>query len=95
MQENMRAAMSKKGFSVVEVFSPCPTHYGKHNDLKAAASALKWLKEKALPFAAWQGLPAEKRKDRFPIGVIREDNAPDFSSCYEQMRSRSQKGRPD
>ncbi len=89
MQANFREALQKKGFSVVEAFSPCPTHYGKHNDMKAAVQMLRWLKEKALPLDSYNQLAPHERQGFFPIGKLREGNAPDFSSCYEEMRRRA------
>ncbi|MCK7509861.1 MAG: thiamine pyrophosphate-dependent enzyme [Desulfobacterales bacterium] len=44
MKENMKEALTKKGFSVVEVVSPCPTHFGRHNEMKETADMLHWLR---------------------------------------------------
>ena len=45
MQKAMLEAINKKGFSFVEVISPCPTLYGRKNKVGEGIDSLKWYKE--------------------------------------------------
>jgi len=38
-------AIRKKGFSVVEVFTPCPTCYGRRNKQRTPVDMMTWLKD--------------------------------------------------
>lgn len=39
--------MNKRGFSVVEVISPCPTYYGRWNKMGSALEQMKYYHDKS------------------------------------------------
>lgn len=45
LQRSISEALDKKGFSFVEIISPCPTLYGRKNKLPEGLTALQWYKE--------------------------------------------------
>ena len=92
MKENMKEALTKKGFSVVEVVSPCPTHFGRHNEMKETPDMLHWLRDRAIAVDEYRRLPEEMRKDRMPIGTLVSKDFPDFNTQYELVKARAQKG---
>ncbi|MFX1293921.1 MAG: thiamine pyrophosphate-dependent enzyme [Promethearchaeota archaeon] len=40
--------LMKKGFSFIEILSPCPTHYGRWNISRNIKDSLSWLKENTI-----------------------------------------------
>jgi len=48
LQNAIKAALDKKGFSLVEVVAPCPTLYGRRNKLGEGLDLMKFYKEKAV-----------------------------------------------
>lgn len=89
MQNNIKEALTKKGFSLVEAVSPCPTHFGRNNNLKPALEMLRRLKEKAIPVEKYDPLTYPKGDGYFPIGKLVDRDAPDFSTRYEEIRARA------
>jgi 2-oxoglutarate ferredoxin oxidoreductase subunit beta len=87
MKTNIKEALSKKGFSVVEVYSPCPTHFGKNNRMKETREMLYWLKEKGLPVEAYNRLQGPEREGFFAVGKLVDRNEPDFNTRYEEIRA--------
>src|SRR5512143_2894395 len=45
---SMKEAMNKRGFSFIEIISPCPTLYGRRNRLGDGLDAMKYYAEKAV-----------------------------------------------
>jgi len=45
LRKSILEAINKKGFSLIEVISPCPTLYGRLNRLAAGVEMMKFLKE--------------------------------------------------
>jgi 2-oxoglutarate ferredoxin oxidoreductase subunit beta len=86
LQENIREALATKGFSVVEVYSPCPTHFGKNNGMKETRDMLDWLKAKALPVEEYRKLQSAEQDGFFALGRMVKRAAPDFNTRYEQNR---------
>src|SRR3990172_9389792 len=52
-------AIRKKGFSLVEVMTPCPTTYGRLNKAGGAVEMTKYLKEHSVSKARVEGLSGE------------------------------------
>jgi 2-oxoglutarate/2-oxoacid ferredoxin oxidoreductase subunit beta len=88
MKTNIKEALSKKGFSVVEVYSPCPTHFGKNNRMKETREMLYWLKEKGRTVEEYRCLgPEAAREGYFAVGKLVDRDEPDFNTRYEQIRA--------
>jgi 2-oxoglutarate ferredoxin oxidoreductase subunit beta len=45
LRKSMTEALNKKGFSFVEVISPCPTLYGRKNQFRSGLDSMLWYKE--------------------------------------------------
>ncbi len=89
LQENMQAALAKKGFSVVELVSPCPTHFGRSNDMQTGPELLRWLRERALPAEEFRRRPNAGAEGHFAIGRLVDRDEPDFNARYEEIRRRA------
>jgi 2-oxoglutarate ferredoxin oxidoreductase subunit beta len=84
-------ALTKKGFSVVEVVSPCPTHFGRHNEMKETPDMLHWLRDRATASRTIVACP--RRAHRAPgHRHARVAGFPDFNTQYELVKARAQKG---
>lgn len=47
LEKTMKEALSKKGFRFIEVLSPCPTLYGRRNNLADGLAAMKDYEERS------------------------------------------------
>ena len=93
MQELLKAALMHGGFSLVEVMSPCPTHFGRRNDMAETSAMLKSLRDHAVPFERWAGLPPSERVGRFPIGTLVDRAEPGFVERYAAVQQQAQQAR--
>ena len=82
----VQTAVEKKGFSFVEVVSPCPTHFGRRNKMGGPVAMMEWLKVHGVSMQQYENLTREQRTDYFPIGVFAERDEPDFNTQYEMVR---------
>jgi len=89
MKELIKEALNKKGFSLVEVFSPCPTHFGKNNEMRQTREMLDWFKERGLPVEQYRKLSVAEQENHFAIGKLVDRDAPDFNTRYEEIRVRA------
>lgn len=71
-----------KGFSVIEAICSCPISFGRQNKLGDAPAMLKWQRDHATPVTAYEKLDAEKKADKFPIGILFQDEAPEYTEEY-------------
>ena len=74
-----------KGFSIIEAVACCPISFGRQNKLGDAPNMLKWQRDHAVPVTAWDKLDDEKKAGKFPIGILYEEQAPEFTEEYAKI----------
>ncbi len=85
MDKLLLESFSNPGFSLVEVFSPCHTQYGRKNKFKNPVQMYEDLKRRSMNIEKYQELPPEKRADKFPIGVFVKKDDPGLEDRYQAM----------
>jgi len=86
----VKKGIEHKGFSVVEILSPCPTHFGRRNKLGTASDMLEHLKENTTPVGS-------KAKQENPSLIERGvfvdlPDVPEYCSAYERTVELAHKG---
>lgn len=81
-----------KGFSFIEILSPCPTHFGKNNAYPRPSDMIKALKDISYPVSKAGSMSAEEKRGKLAIGKLVEINdIADYSAKYEQLRETAAK----
>jgi 2-oxoglutarate ferredoxin oxidoreductase subunit beta len=83
-------AIKNKGFSLVEIFSQCPTYEGKWNKRGDAAHMLKYYKENAVPIAQKTKYTPEELENKFLIGIIHNEPKREFTAEYQKIIEKHQ-----
>lgn len=78
-------AINKKGFSVVEALSQCPTQYGRRNKLGGPIEMMQWYKDNAIHYTAFNKLSTDEIGEQFPIGVLTDLDEPDYLERYSRI----------
>ena len=79
LERSIGEAVEKRGFSVVEVISPCPTYYGRWNKMGSALEQMKFYHDHSIiqhgsdPAKADIGLRSE-----IVVGCFVDTNKPTF-----------------
>jgi len=85
----IKQAILHDGFSVVEVLSQCPTHYGRKNKKGDAVEMIKGYKENTTP----KGSKAKKENpDLIERGIFVQEELPEYCSEYDKVIAKAQKG---
>jgi 2-oxoglutarate ferredoxin oxidoreductase subunit beta len=90
MDRIIEKAIQNKGFSLVEIFSQCPTYEGKWNKRGDAAQMLKFYKENSVPIAQVTKHTAEELADKFIIGIIHNEPKREFTAEYQKIIEKHQ-----
>ena len=85
----LEAAIRHKGFSVVEVMSPCPTYFGRKNKEGGAVEMMERLKTGTTPIGS-------KAKQENPSlierGIFVQRERPEYCAEYEKIIAQAMKG---
>jgi len=85
LQKLISRAIQHKGFSVVEVFTTCPTHFGRRNKIKNSAKLLERLKDLTITKNQAEKLSPEERKNKLIRGVLLEEERPEYVEEYDRL----------
>jgi 2-oxoglutarate ferredoxin oxidoreductase subunit beta len=89
ISEFIRKAIVHEGFSVLEILSQCPTHFGRKNKEGEAADMLRHYKENTTPI----GSKAKKENpDLIERGIFVQKDVPEYCRQYDGVIQRAMKG---
>ena len=83
----IEGAIRKKGFSVVEALTPCPTYYGRRNSQKSVIDMMNWQIENTVKGKAGTGA-TENFTGKIPIGVLMDREKAEYVEEYEKFVAR-------
>ena len=86
----LEQAIRHKGFSVVEVMSPCPTYYGRKNKEGGAVEMMERLKNTTTPIGSKAKQENPKLIER---GIFVQKEMPEYCAEYERIIERAMKGK--
>ncbi len=78
-------ALEKKGFSVVEILTPCPTAYGRRNRMGSPVKLMEWLKDTCVTTPKWEKMSEEEREGKIQIGVLTDIDKPEYTAEYAKL----------
>ena len=85
----IKQAILHKGFSLVVVYSICPTYYGRKNKKGDAVEMLRWQKENLIPTARYYNMREDERADKKLIGILSYNDYPEYTEEYAKVIARS------
>lgn len=81
----IKQAILHKGFSLVDVYSICPTYYGRKNKKGDAVEMLKWQKDNLVPTARYYSMSEEERAGKKLIGILSFNDYPEYTEEYAKI----------
>ena len=85
LEEMIKKAILKKGFSVMEVISNCHVQHGRRNHLGGAVKMINGFKEQAVRVEKALEMSREELKDRITIGVLADVDKPISTEQYQRV----------
>jgi 2-oxoglutarate ferredoxin oxidoreductase subunit beta len=80
--------MLHKGFSLVDVYSVCPTYSGRKNKKGDAVEMLKWQRDNLIPMSRFNVMTPEDMAGKKPIGILAENDFPEYTEEYAKLIER-------
>ncbi len=81
----IKKAILHKGFSLVDVYSVCPTYYGRKNKKGDAVEMLKWQRDNLVPTARYYSMSEGERADKKLIGILSFNDYPEYTEEYAKV----------
>jgi len=85
LEQVIGQAMEKRGFSVVEVMSPCVTHYGKMTGMPSAVAMMQWQKDNTVSVKKAREMTPEELSGKLITGVLVDIDKPTFHEEHAKL----------
>jgi 2-oxoglutarate ferredoxin oxidoreductase subunit beta len=86
LESYIKKGLEKKGFSLIEAMSPCPTVYGRRNKYRGGAvELLNELKDASIPAGKAAKLPPEEVEGKIVTGVLVDKEMPEYTEQYDRL----------
>ena len=85
----LKEAIQHKGFSVVDVMTPCPTYFGRKNREGSAVDMMERLKTMTTPIGS---KAKQENPDLIERGVFVKKERPEYCAEYQKIIERAMKG---
>jgi len=82
----LKRAISHKGFSVVEILSQCPTHYGRKNKEGDAAQMMQSYRDNTAPAGSKK---LDEQPGLIPRGIFVDEQRPEYCEEYDKIIARA------
>jgi len=83
----IEAAIRKRGFSFVELLMPCPTGFGKENELRDPRKLWNWYREHSISRADLAKLGPEERaaNRKIVVGTLWDTDKPEYTERWANL----------
>jgi 2-oxoglutarate ferredoxin oxidoreductase subunit beta len=85
LMESMQNALKKKGFSFIEILSPCPTAHGRRIGMREGQDYLNMFKEKMITIEKAEKLSEDELEDRIVIGKFVDRERTEFTDSLRKL----------
>jgi 2-oxoglutarate ferredoxin oxidoreductase subunit beta len=91
LMEAMQRALTKKGFTFIEIISQCPVSYGKQAGMRTGSEFLRLFKDRSVKIENTEEMSEEELKDRIIIGKFADRNREEFVDSLYRINEMQQR----
>jgi 2-oxoglutarate ferredoxin oxidoreductase subunit beta len=85
LSQYIEKGIKKKGFALIEAFTPCPTAFGRQNKMGKAVDNLNWIKESTVDAKKAESMSPEELEGKLVTGILVDVEKPEYGHLYEQL----------
>ncbi|MFP4081577.1 MAG: thiamine pyrophosphate-dependent enzyme [Candidatus Aminicenantes bacterium] len=89
----VQKGIQKKGFSFIELLVPCPTGYGKRNEMKEGREGWHWYKKNTILKSQYLALSKKERENnrKIVIGELQNIQKGEFTEKWSNLVARARR----
>ena len=92
LKDLVKAGIEHKGFSLVEIFTTCPTHFGRRNNMKQPSKLVEHLKDLTVTKKQAEKMTEEELKGKLLRGILVDEDKPEYVETYDRQTGFKEEG---
>ncbi|MFH1679956.1 MAG: 2-oxoacid:ferredoxin oxidoreductase subunit beta [Candidatus Eisenbacteria bacterium] len=89
LSQYIEKGIRKKGFALIEAFTPCPTAFGRQNKMGKAIDNLGWIKEKTIDVKKAEKMSPEELDGKLVTGILVDVEKSEYTQLYDKLVERA------
>ena len=85
LSQYIEKGIRKQGFALIEAYTPCPTAFGRQNNLKTPLDNMLWIKERLVDVRAAEKLSPAEREGKLVTGILCDIEKPEYTERYRAL----------
>ena len=85
LEKVIKQGIEKKGFSVIDAITPCPTIYSFFNKTGSGLKMIKSIREQSVTVKKFQGLSDDDKKGKIVCGVFADIEEDEYTDTYDRI----------
>ena len=85
LSKYIEKALLKKGLSVVEAMSPCPTVFGRRNKMRDPVEMYEDIRERSVSVKKAATMTEEDLEDKIVTGILTDVEKPEYTAEYAKL----------
>ncbi len=82
-------AVRNKGFSLVEIIAPCPTHFGRNNGMASPIDLMNYINNNCIPLSKAKMLKEEELEGKLVTGRLHHAPKEDYGTKYRMIMEKA------
>jgi len=78
----------KRGFALIEAFTPCPTAFGRQNGMARSTDLLQWMKANTITVKQAEKMDRADLDGKLVTGVVADVEKPEYAQQYATLVER-------
>jgi 2-oxoglutarate ferredoxin oxidoreductase subunit beta len=88
LSQYIEKGIRKKGFALIEAFTPCPTAFGRQNRLGKPLDLMLWIKEHIVDIKRAEKMSEEELQGKLVTGILVDRDRPEYTERYRELVER-------
>ncbi len=85
LSQYIEKGIRKKGFSLIEAFTPCPTAFGRQNKMGKAIDNLAWIKDRTIDVKKTESMSPAELEGKLVTGILADVEKPEYTEMYDRL----------
>ncbi len=89
LEKHIKRAIEKRGFSVIDAITPCPSIYSFYNKTGDGVRMMKTIKEKSVAIGKFQTLSDDEKRSKIACGVFVDRDDDEYTDTYGKLMEKA------
>ncbi|MGC9366142.1 MAG: 2-oxoacid:ferredoxin oxidoreductase subunit beta [bacterium] len=95
LEKFIKMGIAKKGLSIIDVITPCPTLYSFYNKAGKNIDMMESIRDRTITIQKAEQLSDTEKEDKIVVGIFANRDFPEYTGIYSDLMERAKRSVKD